>query len=150
MSYNIDLYVNSSDSNVINKNITLLATSTCDLKAPIDVVNPTIYIGADDTYAACNYVYIPAFGRYYYAKVIGGTSQTITMECSSDPIMSFKTGILSAKAVIARNPWHYDKYIPDGNMPIESRTVRGTYKFPNDPFSGSNNCYVLTILGCGS
>lgn len=150
MSYNVDLYVNSSDTNVMTKNIAFLATVSCDFKTPIDVENPVVYIGADDTYAACNYIYISQFGRYYYAKPIGGTSQTITLQCQSDPLMSFKQGILAAKAVIARNPWHYDKYIPDGAMPMESRTVRGTFKFTGDHFNGANNCYILTILGCGS
>lgn len=150
MSYSVDLYVNSSDTNVMNKTIAFLATTDCDFKSPLDVENPTIYINASADYAACNYIYISQFGRYYYAKPVGGTSNTITYECQSDPLMSFKTGILASKAVVARNPWHYDKYLPDGSMPVESRTVRGTYKFPNDPFNGDNNCYILTILGCGS
>ena len=81
-------------------------------------------------YTACNYIYISQFGRYYYAKPIGGTSQTITLQCQSDPLMSFKTGILNSKAVIARNSWKYDKYLHDSRLPVESRTVTGVYNFP--------------------
>lgn len=151
MSYNVDLYVNTSDINVMNKNIAFLATSQCEFKAPIDIENPTIYIGADVSYTACNYIYISQFGRYYYAKPIGGTSQTITLQCQSDPLMSFKTGILNSKAVIARNSWKYDKYLHDSRLPVESRTVTGVYNFPTTThFNGNQNTYILTTIGSGS
>ena len=150
MSYTCTIYMNSSAPNHVNKVLSGATDIDCDFKAPMDVENPTIYIAAADTYDKYNYVYIPEFGRYYFAKCIGGTSQTLTFECTSDPLMSFKSGLLSAKAVISRNPWKYDKYISDSKLPVESRTIRGTFKFPNDHFNGSNNCYILTTLGSGS
>ena len=145
------LYKNSSATDHINKKITLRATVSCDFKKPVDVVRPVIYISATNDYDDVNYVYIPEFNRFYYATCTGGTSQTLTYECKSDPLMSFKTGILSSKAVVARNPWLWDKYLPDTKMPIESRTIRSTYKFPNpDIFKGTNNSFILTTLGSGS
>lgn len=151
MSYSVELYINTSDPNVLDKTITLLATSDCEFKAPMDVENPTIYLAADVANLPCNYIHITALNRYYYAKAIGGTSQTVTFECQSDPLMSFKTGILNAKAVVARNPWKYDKYIHDPKLPVEARTVTGTYKFPTTShFKGTNNTYILTTIGSGS
>ena len=148
MSYTCTLYRNSSNPNVINKAISSLATVSCDFKNPIDVENPEIYIAATDAYDNCNYMYIPEFGRYYFCKARAGLGQTITYECTSDPLMSFKGGILSSPAVIARNPWHFDMYLPDGKIPVESRTAAGTFKFPNtNTFGGNNNCYILTMLG---
>ena len=151
MSYSVQLYKNSSDTNRLNKSISLQATVDCNFKAPIDVENPTIYISATDAYDGVNYVYINEFNRYYYAKCVGGTSQTLTFECISDPLMSFKSGILSSPAVIARNPWHWDKYLPDPKIPIESRTVKSTFKFPNSTFfNGNQNCYILSTIGSGA
>ena len=150
MSYAVNLYVNSSDTNRLSKNISFKASADCDFKAPIDVENPTIYINAGAEYDDVNYLYIPEFGRYYYAKCIGGTSNTLTFECTSDPLMSFKSGILNSPAVIARNPWRYDKYIQDNRLPVEARTYRETRKFPvTTPFNGSDNCYILTTIGTG-
>lgn len=150
MSYTVNLYINSSNPNVLDKSLSGKTSVTCEFKRPIDVENPEIYISASDTYDTYNYCYIAEFGRYYFMKCIGGTSQTLTFQCTSDPLMSFKTAIRASKAVIARNPWKYDLYIPDPNMPIESRVVRGTFKFPQNHFSGVNNCYILTTLGSGS
>lgn len=149
--YTVNLYVNSSDVNRMYKNIALKATVECTFKAPISVDHPTIYIGASDAYDDVNYIYIPEFSRYYFATCTGGTSATLTFDCVSDPIMSFKNGILNSPAVIARNPWHYDKYIHDPKLPVESRNARGTFKFPNSShFNGSHNCYILTTIGNGS
>lgn len=150
MSYTVKLYKNSSGNDYFNKALSGETTVTCDFKAPIDVENPTIYISATNAYDGYNYCYIAEFGRYYYMKCIGGTSQTLTFQCESDPLMSFKAQIKSCPAVIARNPWHFDLYVPDNRLPIESRKVAGVYPFPNTSyFSGSNNCYVLTTLGSG-
>lgn len=148
MSYTVQLYKNSSNPNAMNKSIAHRADVNCEFKAPMDRERPTIYISATDAYDDVNYIYIPEFGRYYFANCIGGTSQTLTYECLSDPLMSFKSGILNSPAVIARNPWHYDKYVPDSKLPVESRTVRSTFKFPNaELFNGDNNSYILSTIG---
>lgn len=150
MSYTVNLYKNSSDTHKMHKNITFRSSVDCEFKAPIDVENPTIYINASAEYDDVNYVYIPEFSRYYYAKCIGGTSNTLTFECTSDPLMSFKNGILSSPAVISRNPWHYDKYLHDNRLPVEQRTYRETIAFPyKDNFDGTHNCYILITLGTG-
>lgn len=150
MSYNVNLYVNNSAPNHLTKDINFLATAECDFKNPVSVTNPTIYIGADATYDGVNYVYIEEFGRYYYATVTGGTSQTITLECKSDPLMSFAAQIKASPAVVARNPWKYNKYIHDPKLPIEARTVTESYKFPvTNTFKGTNNSYILTTIGSG-
>lgn len=150
MSYTCTLYNNTSDPNVIYKGITSLGDFACDFKQGIDVERPTVYVAAGNAYDKANYMYIPEFGRYYFCHAIGGTSQTLTFECVSDPLMSFAGGILSADAVISRNPWRYDLYLPDPDIPIESRTIKGSFKFPNTTlFDGDNNCYILTTLGSG-
>lgn len=152
MSYNCTLYVNSSAPDYMDKTLSAGTTVACDFKAPVDVERPTIYISATDAYDGINYMYIPEFGRYYFAKAIAGTSQTITFECVSDPLMSFKDQIKACPAVIARNPWHWDMYLPDPKMPVEARSVSAILNFPNanenaGPFDGTHNCYILTTLG---
>lgn len=152
MSYTCTLYVNSSPPEYMDKTLGTGTDVSCDFKAPVDVENPTIYISATDAYDGVNYIYISEFGRYYFAKAVASTSQTITVECKSDPLTSFKNQIKACPAVIARNPWHWDMYIPDSRLPVEARTVSAILNFPNanessGPFDGTHNCYVLTTLG---
>lgn len=148
MAYDVKIYKNSSAPDYFNKSLSGETTVSCEFKSPIDVENPTIYISATDAYDKYNYCYIAEFGRFYFMKAVGGNSQTITFECTSDPLMSFKSQILGCPAVISRNPWHWDKYISDPKLPIESRTVSAVLPFSNTgAFDGSNNTYILTCLG---
>ena len=147
MAYTCTLYTMTGDPHAFDKTLTSLGDFSCDFKNMIDVETPEVYVAAGATYDTANYMYIPEFGRYYYCKARAGTGNTITFECESDPLMSFKTQIQACPAVIARNPWHFDLYVPDPKLPIEARTVSAVLKFSNDSFSGSNNCYILTTIG---
>ena len=148
MSYTVKIYINSSGDDYLDKSLSGETSVDCNFKAPVDVENPTIYISATDAYDGYNYCYISDFGRYYYMKCIGGNSQTLTFECQSDPLMSFASQIKACPAVISRNPWHWDLYLPDPKLPVEARTVSAIRKFDGtDHFSGTGNCYVLTTLG---
>lgn len=147
MSYTCTLYTMTGDPHSFNKTLSSLGDFSCDFKNIIDVETPEVYVAAGAAYDQANYMYISEFGRYYYAKARAGTGNVITFECESDPLMSFKAQILTCPAVIARNPWMYDKYIQDSKMVLESRNIRSTFEFPENYFSGSNNCYILTTLG---
>lgn len=156
MAYDVKIYINSSAPDYFTKTLAGETTISCDFKAPVDVENPTIYVSANNSVDGYNYCYIAEFGRYYYMKCIGGTSQTLTFQCESDPLMSFRSQILACPAVISRNPWHWDLYLPDPKVPVEARTVSGILKFKDsefvnpDFFSGTNNCFILTTLGGAS
>lgn len=148
--YTCSLYMNASNPHVFNKTLAFKADVECRFKTPVDVENPEIYIAASDDYDRCNYMYIPEFGRYYFCKGVVGPSTTITFTCESDPLMSFKNAILASPAVISRNPWEFDLYVSDPNLPIESRTVKSVIPFPQtELFKGNNNCYILTTIGPG-
>ena len=134
-------YNNTSSNLVINKSITLLATVTCKLKEPVDIERPELYVAYDNTILMANYMYIADFGRYYYCHAEGerGANLRIIAD-NSDPLMSFAAAIKAAPAVVARNPWHFDLYVPDPKLPIEARTASAVIPFSQNPFSGSDNC----------
>jgi hypothetical protein len=137
----------TGDPHSFNKSLTSLGDFSCDFKNIIDVETPEVYVAAGATYDQANYMYISEFGRYYYAKARAGTGNVITFECQSDPLMSFKSQILACPAVISRNPWHFDLYVPDPKLPIEARSSSAILKFTGDHFSGTNNSYILTTIG---
>lgn len=147
MSYTCTLYTMTGDPHSFNKSLSSLGDFSCDFKNIIDVETPEVYVAAGDTYDNANYMYISEFGRYYYAKARAGTGNVITFECKSDPLMSFKSQILACPAVIARNPWHFDLYVPDPKLPIEARSISAVLNFTGNHFSGSNNSYILTTIG---
>jgi hypothetical protein len=142
-------YNNTSNPHVMSKAIAQIGSFNCNVKEPNDVERPEIYLAHDDSIDHANYCYIADFGRYYYCKALPQLGQTMRFTCESDPLMSFRSGILASPAVISRNPWHFDLYVPDPKLPIEARSAGAVLKFPGTHFSGSNNSYILTTIGSG-
>lgn len=141
----IKLYVTGSDEHEVNKLLSDVGTFQCELKAPVDVENPEITVSGNALNA--NYAYITSMGRYYYLTPITRNNSIVRYQGKSDPLMSFKSAVLSSPAVVSRNPWHFDLYLPDNKLPIESRTASAVIKFPQNYFNGTNNCYILTTIG---
>lgn len=141
----IKLYVTGSDEHEVNKLLSDVGTFQCELKAPVDVENPEITVSGNALNA--NYAYIASMGRYYYLTPITRNNSIVRYQGKSDPLMSFKGAVLSSPAVVSRNPWHFDLYLPDNKLPIESRTASAVIKFPQNYFNGANNCYILTTIG---
>lgn len=146
---NVIFYNNTSNPHVMSKAIAQIGSFNCNVKEPNDVERPEIYLAHDDSIDHANYCYIADFGRYYYCKALPQLGQTMRFSCESDPLMSFRSGILASPAVISRNPWHFDLYVPDPKLPIEARSAGAVLKFPGTHFSGSNNSYILTTIGSG-
>lgn len=151
MDTTVTFYNNSSNSHAVNKALTLIATVQVKLKEPIDIEHPEILLSGAQGAIKANYVHIPELGRYYYCHSELERGQLVRFVCDkSDPLMSFKSALLAAPAVIARNPWHFDLYLPDPRLPVERRTASAVLKFPEQSkFNGQNNCYILTTVGSG-
>ena len=149
MSINVNFYRTGDNPNMMNKSLTLIAENVpCDIKEPADRERPFLFTTGDLMHV--NYAYIAHFGRYYWVYPETGQGMTTRYRLESDPLMSFRSGILASPAVIARNPWHFDMYVPDPKLPIEARTASAVLPFPNQSiFDGNNNSYILTTLGSG-
>ena len=144
-------YNNTSSNLVMHKTINQLASVSCKIKEPVDIERPELYVAYDSTILMATYMYIADYGRYYYCHAEGerGANLRIIAD-NSDPLMSFSAAIKAAPAVVARNPWHFDLYLPDPKLPVEARTASAVLKFPNTTiFDGTNNSYILTTIGAG-
>lgn len=147
MSVNVKFYITGDNPNVMYKSLTQIASVDCDIKEPVNKERPEVYVSGN--LIGVNYAYIAEFGRYYFVYPTGEHAVTTRLQLESDPLMSFKAGILASPAVVARNPWHFDLYVPDNNLPIEARTASAVLKFPGRDFDGTNNTYILTTIGSG-
>lgn len=148
MGVKVDFYQTGDNPKIMDKTLTLIASQVdCDIKEPTSVDSPYLFTTGD--LAHVNYAYIEHFGRYYWVYPETGLGMTTRYRLESDPLMSFKAAIRTSPAVIARNPWHFDLYVPDPKLPIEARTASAVLKFPQNHFNGDNNSYILTTLGSG-
>lgn len=97
---NIELCINSSEVNRINKVISIGETLTGELRNPSNVVNPSILIQTSNP-SKYNYAHIPEFERYYFIRDIQSVRNGLwQLDLSSDPLMSFKSQILQCQCIL--------------------------------------------------
>lgn len=142
---NINFYVNTSDNDTLNKNLTASATVSGYLKEPCSVENPVITLQNTGRVSA-NYCYIPAFGRYYYI-----VDQTILsnnrcrIECKVDVLQTFRTQISALSAIIDMSTSNHDDYLASERWIASTKHKTDILNFP----SGLNNegQYILITAG---
>ena len=140
----IKLYINLSDNRAVNKSLTGEKDYDCNIKRETAINNPVIEIVTTDDLRGYNYVYIPLYGRYYYAKVSVGPANTYTLSCNTDVLMSFKSQFLPKEAIIKRSSSLYNLYMPDSNYYISSKMRRQTKAFSGALSQPGDNYILVT------
>lgn len=117
-------FQNTAEPNRVNKTDYLkeqirIAGNLRDIS---DVINPSItFECADDKILRSNYVYIPAFNRYYFINSITSVRTNlwrVNLHC--DVLYSFRNDVLQIKAIIDRQENNFNRYLIDNNMPLSS------------------------------
>ena len=89
----LQIYNNNSNTNVLNKNITLVSTLDFSLKADNSILQPVLIL---KNYSRGNYCYIKKFKRYYYItdiKLLTGGLYQLQLEV--DVLMTYKDVIMT-------------------------------------------------------
>ena len=89
----LKIYNNNSNTNVLNKNITLVSTLDFSLKIDNSILQPVLIL---KNYSNGNYCYIEEFKRYYYItdiKLLTGGLYQLQLEV--DVLMTYKDIIIN-------------------------------------------------------
>lgn len=89
----LKIYNNNSNTNVLNKNITLIDTLSFNLKSDTSILQPILIL---KNYKSGNYCYIKELNRYYYItdiKVLNGGLYQLQLEV--DVLMTYKDVIMT-------------------------------------------------------
>ena len=89
----LQIYNNNSNTNVLNKKITLIDTLEFNLKADNSILQPILIL---KNYSSGNYCYIKEFKRYYYItdiRVLTGGLYQLQLEV--DVLMTYKDKIMT-------------------------------------------------------
>ena len=143
----INLYTNTDDNNVVDKNPSLVATVTVAYNQAVDILNPIIIVESSSDLSGCNYAYISDLGRYYFIDSIalmqGGMYQ---LSMHVDVLMTYASDIKDVNAVISRQENDFNLYLPDPEFKVYAYTDKKTLKFSKNPFTKAAN-YLLTVSG---
>ena len=150
MSVNITLYNNRSELNKIGKSyVKLVGPVTAVLKDETSIVDPVIILSGvtDANAAACNYIYIENFVRYYFVNDVKSIRNGVwQLTCHVDVLQSFKTGILNQYAIVSRQEKFWNLLINDGEFKIYQNSIIGRVPFASG-FTAQTPCYVLAVAG---
>lgn len=143
----IVLYKNSSENNVIGKNLTQIKTLECNFKNDVSIINPNLVLYYEAALLSANYCYIPNFNRYYYIdEIIPITGDRSVIRCKVDVLESFKNDIKSLTAIINKQETIADKFIDDGSWIVENKDFLQSYNFSNG-FNDSGEFILITAGG---
>ena len=101
----IELMVNVSEPNALNKVTNVVDTLEGTLRNESPISRPSILVETDSlavgSTVRANYAHIPSFGRYYYIKEVTHVRNHLWMlDLVCDVLMSFSTGIKASMVLI--------------------------------------------------
>lgn len=143
---NIVLYVNVSEINSVDKNLTTLTTLTGTLREQSSIIDPIITISDIDNYVGqMNYAYIPQFNRYYFITNVESIRNNLwKVSFHVDVLYTYRGAIRANSAIIERNENEYDLKLNDGLFRTQQNPRIAQFPFPNG-FNHWN--FVLAIAG---
>lgn len=145
----IYLYQNVSENHRVSKNLTNALEYEGTLRNASSVIDPSFTIESIANLSNYNYCYIPDFNRYYFITSIDVLSPFLWgFGCHVDVLMTYASQIKECSAVIARQEFNYNLYLPDDKLMIECDRDIVTLGFPTElsPASGGKS-FVITIAG---
>lgn len=149
-------FQNSAEPNRVNKTdyLTEQLRVNGNLRDISDVINPSItFECTDDKILKSNYVYIPAFNRYYFINSITSVRTNlwrVNLHC--DVLYSFRNDVLQIKAIIDRQENNFNRYLIDNNMPLSSVPYKEAKEILTDdngngtPFKAQTQEYGYNIV----
>ena len=142
---NVIFYHNTSSSNTVSKTLTQTISLACEFIDDESILNPRIKVRYNNSVLTSNYCYIPTFDRYYYITDIVTSKGYMFASLKVDVLETYKTQIKNLKAVIKRQQYKYNTYLPDDRLPAYAYEILSAYAF-GTPFTKDSIAY-LTLLG---
>ena len=151
----LKLFKTKSAPNVVSKSLSeVVSFDEVIFKEDTSLLNPTVIINGVSNSSSytiedigkCNYFSIPKVDRYYFITDIvmlhGGR---VAISGKVDPLMSFKTDILSSTQLIVRQEKKTNNYLIDTEIPLSSKKQIIEHEF-GDAISDSGY-YIIAING---
>lgn len=151
-TFDINLYQSSAEVNRVDKTDYLTGVGTLSgvLREECSIIAPSITF-KQTTVPTFNYVYIAAFGRYYYVTGITSVSKDIwRMSLSCDVLMTWKDDIRALTAIIARQENSFNPLLLDSELPAQANQNITVTEFPAGGFSTDSAItypFILTVVG---
>lgn len=144
----ITLMVQSSEVNKVGKTKTTILAASGLLKESTSVIDPVFTISCTDAQAAlCNYIYVPAFLRYYFVRdIVNVRNGLYEFHCHVDVLDSWQTQIKAQAAIVQRQEAKWNLYLNDGQFKVYQNPNITLMAFPHG-FLEQQQCFALAVAG---
>ena len=142
---NLNIGVNSSPDNKLDKSFTVALSLTGTMREESSVIDPVITVATGSSITGCNYAYIEEFGRYYFIRNISSIRNGVwELQLHVDVLSTYKAAIRTQTAVVKRQERNYNLYLDDGIFKTYQNPFIVTKAFP----SGFHNAsFILAVAG---
>lgn len=145
MTINIGNFTN--EKNAFPKNFTWSLELTGALKAPSNIISPTILVECDNP-STYNYIYIPSFNRYYFIEnCVSVRTGLWEIDCKCDVLQTYSTAIKANSGIVLRQKNIRNKYLTDNKISL-NKTMRIRLKAFNYTFDPQR--LLLVVAGGGN
>lgn len=141
-SVSLDLYINSSENNALDKNLTSVFSDTCVFKAPVDMRDPDIIVETSTDLTAINYMKLGS--KYYFAHAECITGGRYNIKGHVDVLMTYKEAIRNTTGLVRRNIRSYNRYLADERVKLNAYEQVKTLVFSGG-FSKTMQYYLVAI-----
>lgn len=143
---NITIYNQGSDINKLTKALGTGVLVQGTIKDESSIVNPEIVFSRAIT-EHFNYLYIPAFDRYYFVTDKTVEHQRTIINCHVDVLMSFNAEIKALNVIAERASNNYNLYQVDNELSLLNYKVISTKSFTNGFNNKEGSSYLLATAG---
>lgn len=145
----VTLYNTSSDPRTLSKALTAIATVNVEIMDNNNVQKPILIFDNPQNYRGINYVFIPHFNRYYFARVEIVSGQLCNIHCETDVLMSYSTGIRNTKVLLDRTAQDSlsNLYFADDKIRKYAYERTQAKYFPLNPLNRDGYCVLITAGG---
>ena len=147
----VELMVNSSENNTIQKNLSIVANKNCVLKKAMSImeIELELNVGSELDFNKINYIHIPKFSSYYFiTDVTIFVGYVYRIRCYKDVLQTYASDILNLRVVTdkVQSKSNANMFIDDNSFILENRIVNQIYNFPSG-FNNSGEFILITVGG---
>lgn len=137
----------SDEKNRIDKSYSFAHTLSGTLKDNTSVTDPVITVESSANLSGCNYAEIEEFGRLYFiTDIVVKGALLWEIHLHVDVLTTYKNGIISAPAIIAKSSNTFNMYLNDPSYKCYQDNYVFYRAFPSG-FPIQDSHFVLTVIG---
>lgn len=148
----VTLMKNSSDRKVLDKQLTAVTTVNANPLEDCSLITPRLVLRYNANIELINFMYIPEFKRYYFAKCTVQPGGQIEITGEIDYLTTYNSAIKNTKVLLDRTSTEKLSNLFFADEKIRKYAYQRVQNvlFPNNPLNRDGYCVLITAGGAAA